>query len=614
MVWFHFAKDALQSGQAFDISAFFQERRALSRSHMWERTAFRREKSITHEMEINVSNSPKLTKYGVPFPARDQMVTLKQLSPLPAGWTSLASAFVKQARRSPEKLFATDTTKGRITFADALLRSCVMARFLSRKVKGQKAIGILVPPSVPATIANFATTLLGKWSVNLNYTATSEVINAAAKQCDIKVIITSRKVVEKQELKLDAEVIYLEDLLTAITKADKAWGWFVAKVVPTALLGLFLPGMRATPDDITTVMFTSGSTGDPKGVMLTNGNVLSNIHQINNHASIEENDAVVGILPFFHSFGFTVTLWTMATLGRSAAYHISPLDPRAVAKLLESEKPTLMACTPTLMRSYLARCTKEQFASVRWLLLGSEKLQPELARDIQEKLGLEAVEGFGCTELAPVVAANSPSEVTTPDGRRVHGNKLGSVGQPVAGTAIAIVDINTGEVVPFGSGQEGLIFVAGPQVMKGYLGRQKETDEVLNGDIYCTGDIGYVDADGFLFIVDRLDEFSKIGGEMVPNKKVAAKLRTLTGVTEMELVVTSVPDPVRGERLIVLYTVMPCTPQEAVSKLGADEGVPKLWIPKAGDFYKVDAFPVGPTGKLDLKGVRKLAKQLNAGA
>jgi len=273
-----------------------------------------------------------------------------------------------------------------------------------------------------------------------------------------------------------------------------------------------------------------------------------------------------------------------------------------------------MACTPTLMRSYLARCTKEQFASVRWLLLGSEKLQPELARDIQEKLGLEAVEGFGCTELAPVVAANSPSEVTTPDGRRVHGNKLGSVGQPVAGTAIAIVDINTGEVVPFGSGQEGLIFVAGPQVMKGYLNRPKETDEVLDGDIYCTGDIGYVDADGFLFIVDRLDEFSKIGGEMVPNKKVAAKLRTLTGVTEMELVVTSVPDPTRGERLIVLYTVMPCTPQEAVGKLGADEGVPKLWIPKAGDFYKVDAFPVGPTGKLDLKGVRKLAKELNAGA
>jgi acyl-[acyl-carrier-protein]-phospholipid O-acyltransferase/long-chain-fatty-acid--[acyl-carrier-protein] ligase len=561
-------------------------------------------------MENHVSKSPRLTKYGVPFPARDQMVTLKQLSPLPGGWTSLAAAFVKQARRSPDKLFATDTQRGRITFAEALLRSCVMARFLAGKTKGHQAIGVLVPPSVPATIANFASALLGKWTVNLNYAATADIINNAAKQCDIKVIITSKKVVEKLEAPLQAEVVYLEDLLAAITKADKAWGYVVAKVLPYHLMRLALPGLRSKPEDIATVMFTSGSTGDPKGVLLTNGNVLSNIHQINSHAKLEETDSVVGILPFFHSFGFTVTLWTMATLGRGAAYHISPLNPREVAKLVESQQPTLMACTPTLMRSYLARCTKEQFASVRWLLLGSEKLDPALAGEIQEKLGVEPVEGFGCTELAPVVAANSPEEVTTPDGRRVHGNKLGSVGQPVAGTAVAIVDIDTGEVLPFGCGKEGLIFVAGPQVMKGYLNRQAETEEVLDGDIYCTGDVGYVDADGFLFIVDRLDEFSKIGGEMVPNKKVAAKLREIGGVNETELVVTSIKDPVRGERLIVLYTRLEMTPQELVGTLASDPKFPKLWVPKAGDCYKVAAFPVKDTGKLDLKGIRAIAREL----
>lgn len=564
------------------------------------------------EMENTVSKSQKLTKYGVPFPAREEMVTLKQLTPLPKGWTSLAAAFVKQARRTPDKQFASDTQKQRITFSDALIRSCVMARFLSRKVKGHQAVGVLVPPSVPATVANFAVSLLGKWTVNLNYAATADIVNNAAKQCKIKVIITSKKVVEKLEAPLDAEVIYLEDLLTDITKADKAWGYFVAKFVPTALLGAFLPGLRSKLSDIATVMFTSGSTGDPKGVMLTNGNILSNIHQINSHAHLDDTDSVVGILPFFHSFGFTVTLWTMATLGRGAAYHISPLNPREVGKLLESEKPTLMACTPTLMRSYLARCTKEQFASVRWLLLGSEKLDPALAAEIKDKLGVEAVEGFGCTELAPVVAANSPEEVTTPDGRKVHGNKLGSVGQPVAGTAIAIVDIDTGKVLPFGCGKEGLIFVAGPQVMQGYLNRQAETDEVLDGDIYCTGDVGLIDADGFLFIVDRLDEFSKIGGEMVPNKKVAAKLREIAGVTEMQLVVTSVKDPARGERLIVLYTELPMTPQELVGKLGSDAAVPKLWVPKAGDCYKVDAFPVKDTGKLDLKGIRAKARELSA--
>ena len=204
---------------------------------MRERTAFRRAESNTHEMENHVSKSPRLTKYGVPFPARNQMVTLKQLSPLPAGWSSLAAAFVKQVRRTPDKLFATDTLKGRITFSDALLRSCVMARFLSRKVKGHKAIGVLVPPSVGATIANFAATLLGKWTVNLNYAATADIVNNAAKQCEIKVILTSKQVVEKLGAPLDAEVIYLEDLLTAITKADKAWGWAISR--------LPLPLMRA---------------------------------------------------------------------------------------------------------------------------------------------------------------------------------------------------------------------------------------------------------------------------------------------------------------------------------------------------------------------------------
>ena len=573
--------------------------------------AYERPESDIQEMENHVSKSPRLTKYGVPFPARRQMVTLKQLSPLPSGWTSLASAFVKQVRQTPDKLFATDTLKGRITFADALLRSCVMAAFLRRKVKGHKAIGVLVPPSVGATIANFAATLLGKWTVNLNYAATADIVNNAARQCDIQVILTSKQVAEKLGAPLEAQVIYLEVLLTDISNADKAWGWAVSRL-PMPLMKLFLPGLAGKLGDIATVMFTSGSTGDPKGVLLTNGNILSNIHQINSHAKLEERDSVVGILPFFHSFGFTVTLWTMATLGRGAAYHISPLNPREVGKLLEKEKPTLMACTPTLMRSYLARCTKEQFSSLRWLLLGSEKLEPALAAEIKEKLGVEPVEGFGCTELAPVVAANSPEEVLTPDGRRVHGNKLGSVGQPVAGTAIAIVDIDTHEVLPFGSGREGLIFVAGPQVMQGYLNRPAETAEVLDGDIYCTGDVGYVDADGFLFIVDRLDEFSKIGGEMVPNKKVAAKLREAAGVDAGQLLVTNVKDPARGERLIVLYTQLPMTPQELIALLSKDASIPKLWLPKAGDCYKVDAFPVNPTGKLDLKGVKKLARELSA--
>lgn len=540
------------------------------------------------------------------------MVVLKELSPLPDGWSSLAAAFVQQVRRTPKKTFATDTSKQKITFADGLLRACAIVHYLQRTSTNGRAIGILVPPSVPATIANFAVTLLGKWAVNLNYTATSAVIDSAISQCEIDLVITSRKLVEKSGLEFNCRVVYLEDLASELTRADKAWAFCVARLVPLPLLGAFLPGLKTRSEDVTTVMFTSGSTGEPKGVMLTNGNILANIHQINTHARLQENDSILGILPFFHSFGFTVTLWAMAALGRSAAYHISPLDPRAVGKLLTEAKPTLMACTPTLMRSYLSRCTKEQFQSLRWLLLGSEKLKPELAQDITDILGLTPVEGFGCTEFAPVVTANSPQDVLTADGRTVHGNKLGSVGQPVAGTALAIVDINTHEVLPFGCGREGLIFAAGPQVMKGYLNRQPETDEVLDGDIYCTGDIGYIDEDGFLFIVDRLDQFAKLGGEMVPLIKVSGAMRQTAGVQEMELSVTSIPDAAKGERLIVLYTSLPLAPSELLRQLIDEGNLPKLWLPKAGDFYQIEAFPVGPTGKLDLKALRAQARELAA--
>lgn len=556
----------------------------------------------------------KLTKYGVPFPAREQMVPVRPLPPLPKSWTNLSSAFVFQARSTPQAEFAVDSVGTRITYADALLRACVLAHAIKGRLHGQGMVGVLVPPSVPSAIANIACTLLGKTTVNMNYTLSAQELRSYIDQCQIKVVVTSRKLCEKQGLTLDCDVIYMEDLKDGVGAFDKAWGFMVAKLVPFFALRAFLPGMGCRADDLATIMFTTGSTGNPKGVMLTHKNILSNIWQINSHGRLEQDDRVMGILPFFHSFGFTVTLWAIAVLGRSAVYHTSPLEGRIVGKLLGEHKATLMACTPTLMaNTYLLRCTAEQFKTVRWLLLGSEKLMPELAAEIEKKFGVEPVEGFGCTELSPVAAANVPQEVTTPDGRRVHGNKIGSVGQPVPGTAVAIVDVETGEITPPGSGREGLIFIAGPQVMKGYLNRPKETNEVLNDGIYCTGDVGVVDADGFLFIIDRLDEFAKIVGEMVPVIKVTKALRKVCGAADMELVVRAIPHPTRGEQLIVLYTKLDITPQEAVSRL-KEEGLPNLWLPKADAFYQVPApFPTAATGKLNLKELKRMAIELAKG-
>ena len=174
------------------------------------------------------------------------------------------------------------------------------------------------------------------------------------------------------------------------------------------------------------MIFTSGSTGDPKGVVLSHRNVLSNAHQIEQQVELKPDEVVLGILPFFHAFGFTVTIWTALALGKKVVYHFNPLDARTVGKLCEEHKVTLLIGTPSFMRFYLKSCEPRQFATLTHLILGAEKLKPEFAREIQQTLGIEPLEGYGCTELSPVVAVNVPKEVQLRDGRKVHGNRLGT--------------------------------------------------------------------------------------------------------------------------------------------------------------------------------------------
>jgi acyl-[acyl-carrier-protein]-phospholipid O-acyltransferase/long-chain-fatty-acid--[acyl-carrier-protein] ligase len=354
------------------------------------------------------------------------------------------------------------------------------------------------------------------------------------------------------------------------------------------------------------VIFTSGSTGDPKGVVLSHGNVLSNIHQVASHVALRDDEVVLGILPFFHSFGFTITLWTVLCLGKMTVYHFNPLDARIVGNLCQEHKATILIATPTFMRNYLHRCEREQFASVRLLLLGAEKLKPELARDIHDKFGIEPLEGYGCTELSPIVAVNVPETKATADGRTVPGNRPGTVGMPVPGTMVRTVAPDTGSIQPRGT--EGIIQVKGPQVMQGYLNRPEATAKVLREGWYETGDLGHLDADGFLTITDRLSRFSKIGGEMVPHMKVESAVIAAAGADELKVAVTAVPDPKRGERLVVLYTDLGASVDEIYRRLNAGT-LPKLWLPAPEDFQQVESIPVLGTGKVDLRRLRQLAQE-----
>jgi acyl-[acyl-carrier-protein]-phospholipid O-acyltransferase/long-chain-fatty-acid--[acyl-carrier-protein] ligase len=417
----------------------------------------------------------------------------------------------------------------------------------------------MLPPTVPSAVANLAVSLWGKIPVNLNYTASQELVDSSIDQCGITHVVTSSKVLDRFKLRPKGTLIHLEELPAQVTALDKAWAAMVSRLVPIPLLDKFLPGLRGDDRDaIATVIFTSGSTGDPKGVVLSHGNILSNVHQVSNHIELHPEEVLLGILPFFHSFGFTVTIWVALGLGKKVVYHFNPLDARIIGNLCEKHRITLIAATPTYARLYMQKCEVSQFKCLTHLLLGAEKLKPELFRDIQKTLGIEPMEGYGTTELSPVVALNVPHGKALPDGRQVHGNRPGTVGLPIPGTAIKTIDPETGKDLP--AGTEGVICVKGPQVMQGYLGRPEATAKVLKDGWYSTGDLGYLDADGFLKITDRLSRFSKIGGEMVPHVGVESAIMGITGVTEENVAVTGIPDVRAGERLRVLYTELRMSP------------------------------------------------------
>lgn len=530
------------------------------------------------------------------------------LSELPEHWESLGHAFVHHAKTHPDQIAIEDSTGLSLTYHDALLSSIALANILHDKLGHEEYIGVLLPPSVGAVLANIAITLLGKVPVNLNYTSSQSTFNSCILQCQLKHIISSRRVMQRVLFDSTASFLQIEKLKREASLIVKAWAWSETDLLPENILGHFLHGLKKSDNSLDrtgALLFTAGSTGEPKGVVLSHRNILTNIHAIQQQTGLSEQETVLGVMPFFHSFGFTLTLWAVLALGHRVVYHYDPRDARKIGDLCEKHKATVLFCTPTIMRSYLKRGQSEKFKSIRTCILGGEKLKPSLRGDIEHDLGITPLEGYGLTETSPVVACNIPGNIKLPDGTEIKGNKPGTVGMPLPGTTVRIVSLLTREDLP--NNVEGMILVHGPQVMRGYLNKPEETNLVLSDNWFTTGDLGFLDDDGFLTITGRLSQFSKIGGEMVPHLNVEREILCVIGGNEQTISVTSVPDDTRGERLVVLHTKLNVSPAEIVSQLKNTKGLSSLWIPNERDFVEVPELPVLSTGKLDLREIKNIA-------
>ncbi|MEI6780697.1 MAG: acyl-[ACP]--phospholipid O-acyltransferase [Verrucomicrobiota bacterium] len=520
----------------------------------------------------------------------------------------LQRAFVRSARRHPFRFAMADAQSPKVSFASALMRTVFLARRLRKVWAGQQMVGLLLPPSVPGALVNFAALLMGKVPVNLNYTVSEETLASCIRQCGITTVLTSRTFLDKVKLKVPGETLFLEEVAAKPGSGEKLCALLSAWLLPVGSLERSLGReKRASLDDLATVIFSSGSTGEPKGVMLSHYNVGSNIEQLEQIFSLHRADGFVGILPFFHSFGFTGTLCLPAVLGVRVVYHPNPLEAKAIGPLVHQYALTFLLATPTFLQLYMRGCSPEDLGSLRVVMTAAEKLPERLAAAFEEQFGIRPLEGYGCTECSPAVAVNTHDFRAA--GFRQIGGKRGKIGHPLPGMSVRIVDPQT--AAPLTVGQPGLLLVRGPNIMQGYLGRPEKTAEVLRDGWYVTGDIAAIDEDGFLQITDRLSRFSKIGGEMVPHIKIEEKLHEFAGTTEQTFLVAGVPDEKKGERLVVLHKLSPERLQPCLEKL-AQCDLPNLWKPRADQFFHIDALPYLGTGKLDLRKAREIASARSA--
>lgn len=525
----------------------------------------------------------------------------------------LSDAFVATAKAAPNEWAVADV-QGEPLSHRRMLVACALFAKRIKACQGQN-IGILMPTSSAGGIGNLATLMAGRTVVNVNFTASPAAQLAALEQAEVTTVLTSHQFVKKLKLRgIDVEplftgrdVLYMEDIKASFGRRHRLAMLAVVSLMPAWLLTKLLC-VRQKLDDTAAIMFSSGSEGEPKGVMLSHRNLMANLKQVSDVLNMQDRDCLMATLPSFHAFGLTVTTLMPLIEGVPVVCHPDPTDALAIGKGVAKYKATVLFATSTFLRIYTRnrKLHPLMLKSLRVTVAGAEKLDPQVREAFETKFHVEIVEGYGCTETTPVASVNLPDNIDTQWWTVQQGNKPGTVGLPLPGSTFRIVDPDSLETLPVG--EEGLILIGGAQIMKGYLNEPERTAEVITERDgirwYKSGDKGRLDADGFLTIVDRYSRFAKLGGEMISLSAVEQQVRDILADSELPMVAVSLPDARKGEKLVLLVEGNQDVQQLKQQLIEA--GTHPLMLPT--DIHQVEAIPVLGSGKTDFANSRKLAE------
>lgn len=497
--------------------------------------------------------------------------------------------FIQTVRRYANKMALHDTITERDISYGHLLVGCFILKGRIKRFPG-KYVGIMLPPGAGSILTILGTLFNGKIPVMINYsTGARENALYAQKKCYFREIITSRKMLEKLGLEPIEGMCYIEDWLAKVTKAKKLKALLESKSPLPMLKKMVHCG---DDDEVATILFTSGSEKEPKAVQLTHRNIFHNLKAIPRVIDVRNDDVFITNLPYFHIFGLTINLWLPLFLGATIVAIPNPLDYKAICDNIRKYRVTVMVGTPTFFWGYLKRAEKETFQSVRLAIAGADKLQPKIRKSYIERHNLTIYEGYGTTETSPVISTNTPDN-----------DKPGSVGKPLPGVAVKISDMESGQELP--AGKEGKVLVKGELVMKGYLHDLEETSLRIKDGWYDTGDVGFLDEDGFLWHRGRLKRFVKIGGEMVSLVKIESLLENIIPEGSVCCVV-DVPNLEKGADIVACVTTEETDTKDMMKYLR--DKLPPIAVPR--EFYVLEELPMMSSGKVDFRTVERICCEM----